>query len=309
MSRGNLRRGALAAALAIGVAGCAGMEETGGMTEPEMMVASETTVTGVQFPESVAYDPNANALYVSEFVSELAPTQMDGQGRISKVGLDGAVQEERFLPAEGQTLNKPKCIWVAGDRLWVTDIDSLWIFDTVTREGRRVALAGIQFANDPTIVGNAVYVSDNRGDQLYRVEPADFLNMAGEPKVTRVFADAGINPNGLYPAADGSLLMVGFASAEDPRGIYSMAPGGAPMALSEPLGRLDGVYQMTDGSLLVTDWNAGALGRWSAETGFQALAGGFQGPADFAVVEGADGLLVVVPDLVASELRLVRLGP
>ena len=271
-------------------------------------VISDETATGFRCPESVAYDPNVNALYVSEFVSELAPTEKDGQGRISKVALDGTVEEERFLPAEGQTLNKPKGIWVEGDRLWVTDIDSLWVFDTGTKEGKQVALPEIQFANDPTIVGDAVYVSDNRGDQLYRVEPADFLDMEGDPEVTRVFSGEGINPNGVYPAADGALLMVGFMSAEEPRGIYRMEPGGEPQALAEDLGRLDGVYQMEDGSLLVTDWDAGALGAWDENMGFQELATGFQGPADFAVVPNAEGLLVVVPDLVQSELRLIQLG-
>ncbi|HEX2255140.1 MAG TPA: hypothetical protein VHG92_00315 [Afifellaceae bacterium] len=271
-------------------------------------VISEETVTGFKFPESVAYDPNADVLYVSEFGSELKPTEKDGQGRIAKVALDGTVQEERFLPAEGETLHKPKGIWVQGDRLWVTDIDSLWVFDTGTKEGRSVALPDVQFANDPTIIGDAVYVSDNRGDQVYRVEPADFLDMEGEPEVTRVYSGAGINPNGVYPAADGSLLMVGFQSAEEPRGIYRMEPGGEPTALAEELGRLDGVYEMEDGTLLVTNWDAGALGAWDDSMGFQELATGFQGPADFAVVPNDEGLLVVVPDLVTSELRLIRLG-
>ena len=271
-------------------------------------VISDETVTGFKFPESVAYDPDANALYVSEFVSELKPTEKDGQGRIAKVALDGTVEEERFLPAEGQTLHKPKGIWVQGDRLWVTDIDSLWVFDTSTKEGKRVELPGIQFANDPTILGDAVYVSDNRGDQLFRVEPADFLESEGDPEVTRVFAGAGINPNGVYPAADGSLLMVGFQSAEEPRGIYRMEPSGEPQPIAEDLGRLDGVYQMEDGTLLVTDWDSGALGAWDENMGFQELATGFKGPADFAVVPNAEGLLVVVPDLLQSELRLIQLG-
>src|SRR3546814_7192448 len=70
---------------------------------------------------SVAYDAAAGVLYVSEFGSALKPTEKDGQGRISKVALDGKVLEERFLPPAGQTLDKPKGIWVAGNRLWVTE--------------------------------------------------------------------------------------------------------------------------------------------------------------------------------------------
>jgi hypothetical protein len=271
-------------------------------------VTSEKTVAGFAFPESVAYDSQAKVLYVGQFGSELKPTQKDGKGKISKVSLDGKVLEDQFLPAKGETLNKPKGIWVKGNRLWVTDIDVVWVFDLKSRKGRKVELPGIQFANDPTLLGGALYVSDNRGDQLYRVEPADFLNMKGNPKVTLVFSNKSINPNGLYPAKDGSLLMVGFKSKEEPRAIYSMRPGADPKALSKPIGRLDGVYQMKDGSLLVTDWNSGSLFNWNAKTGMQTLASGFKGPADLCAFANAKGLMVIVPDLVKSELRMVQLA-
>jgi len=272
-----------------------------------LRVVSEQTVKGFAFPESVTYDPQARVLYVSEFGSELKPAEKDGKGRISRVSLTGEVLDKQFLPAAGDVLNKPKGSWVVGNRLWVTDIDVVWVFDLKTRRGKKLALPGIQFANDLAVMGNALYVSDNRADQLYRVEPADFLEMSGEPKVTRVFQGKSINPNGIYPAKDGSLLMVGFMSAEQQRGIYSMSAGGEIKTLAAAVGRLDGLYEMDDGTLLITEWNSGALLRWSVK-GTETLAKSFKGPADFCVVPEANGFLVVVPDLVQSELRLVRLA-
>ena len=118
--------------------------------------------------------------------------------------------EERFLPAAGVTMNKPKGIWVKGSRLWVTDIDGVWEFDTKTKKGKKVDLPGGQFANDPAILGDTLYVSDNRRDALYKVTPADFLDMKESPSVFTVWKDKGINPNGVYPGRDGTLLMVGF---------------------------------------------------------------------------------------------------
>lgn len=273
-----------------------------------LRVVSEQTVTGFAFPESVGYDPKAKVLYVSQFGSELQPAQKDGKGKISKVSLEGKVLEDRFLPAAGEILNKPKGIWVEGDRLWVTDIDVVWVFDLKTRRGKKLALPGAKFANDPTVKANVLFVSDNRTDQLFRVEPADFLDTQAEPKVTLVFSGKSINPNGLYPARDGSILMVGFMSDKEARGIYAVSAGGEIKTLAKDLGRLDGLYEMEDGTLLATDWNSGSLFRWSASTGMQALATGFKGPADFCVVPESGGLLVVVPDLVKSELRLVRLA-
>jgi sugar lactone lactonase YvrE len=310
---GAMRKGAavalaVALSLAVGLAGLAPLAARAQDVKP-LRVVSEQTVKGFAFPETVTYDPRAKVLYVSEFGSELKPADKDGKGRISKASLTGEVLDKQFLPAPGgEALNKPKGSWVAGNRFWVTDIDVAWVFDLTSRRGRKVALPGVQFANDLAVMRNALYISDNRTDQIVRVEPADFLEMSGEPKVTQVFQGKSINPNGIYPAKDGSLLMVGFLTAEQPRSIYSLSAGGEIKTLAKDVGRLDGLYEMDDGTLLVTDWNTGSLFRWSAAKGIETLAKGFKGPADFCVIPEAKGFLVVVPDLVLGELRLVRLA-
>lgn len=286
-----------------------------------LKATSERTVGDFAFPGSVAYDPAEKVLYVSEFVSALEPTEQDGKGRISKVSLDGKVLERDFLPAAGDTLNKPKGIWVKDGRLWATDIDSIWVFDLETRKGRKIELPGIKFASDATIVGDTLYVSDSRGDQLFRVAPADFLDPRIEPRISTLFSGKGVNPNGLSPGADDALLMVGFGPKDMPRGIYTirMARDSAPsqpglcwldcepIPMATGIGRLDGLYEMADGALLVTDWNAGSLFSWTSKDGMKPLAKRFKGPADFAVIPREGGLTVVVPDLVKSELRFVEL--
>jgi hypothetical protein len=274
----------------------------------ELKVLSEQTTTGFGHVESVAYDPKGKVFYTGDFGPDLKPADKDGKGQISKVSLDGKIIEPRFLPAAGQTLNKPKGIWIKGNRLWVTDIDSVWVFDLKTKEGKKLDLPGITFANDPTVMGNALYVSDNRSDQIARVEPADFLKSKTEPKITIVYKAKSVFPNGLYPGKDGSLLMVGFKSKDEPRGIYSMMPGKDPVELSDKIGQLDGLYQMADGDILATDWVTGSLFQWNKKMGMKQLAIGFKGPADFCVVPNKKGLLVVVPDLVKGELRFVQLG-
>jgi len=274
----------------------------------ELKVLSDATATGFGHPESAAYDPGGKVLYVSDFGPDLKPADKDGKGRISRVSLDGRILDPAFLPVAGQVLNKPKGIWISGNRLWVTDIDSVWVFDLLTREGRKLELPGITFANDPTVMRDALYVSDNRSDKLVRVDPADFLDTKSIPRITVVFSGKSVNPNGLYPGQDGSLLMVGFKSKDEPRGIYSMAPGQDPKLISDNIGMLDGLYQMSDGDLLATDWVSGSMFRWSAKAGMQKLATGFKGPADLCAIPNPKGLLVVVPDLVKGELRFVQLG-
>ena len=273
-----------------------------------LRVVSDQMISGFKFPESVGCDAKNKVLYVSEFGSKLAPAEKDGKGYISKLSLDGKVVDERFLPAHGETLHKPKGIWVRGDRLWVTDIDVLWVFDLKSRKGRKLELRGITFANDPAILGNSIYVSDNRADLVYRVEPADFLNSKIDPQVSIPAAGKKMYPNGLWPARDGSLLIGGFQSPKEPRGLYQMSRDGEIKTLADQLGRIDGVYQLKDGSLLVTDWNSGSLARWSAKGGMQPLAKGFKGPADFCVIESGKGMTAYVPDLVQSQLRIIKLA-
>jgi hypothetical protein len=272
-------------------------------------VSSDQTVGGFVFPESAAYDAKGKALYVGNFGGQkLAPAEKDGLGYISKVGLDGKVIEQKWVPAKGgEALNKPKGIWIRGERLWVTDIDAVWIFDLKTKKGRKLALPGVGFANDPAVMGNALYISDNRNDKLVKVEPADFLN-AKNPQVTEVVAGQGLNPNGVYPTKVGMLLFGGFLAPDKPKGLYALGVSGQIRPLTEPIGRIDGLYELADGSLLFTDWNTGSLSHWSEKGGVKQLATGFKGPADFTVIPGDKGsMTVVVPDLVQSQLRFIQL--
>jgi hypothetical protein len=271
-------------------------------------VSSDQAVGGFKFPESAAYDAKGEVLYVGNFGGEkLAPAEKDGQGYISKVGLNGKVIEERWVPAKGgEPMNKPKGIWIQGDRLWVTDIDAVWIFDIRSRKGRKLALPGVGFANDPAVMGKTLYITDNRNDKLVKVEPADFLD-ARNPTVSEVLSGNGHNPNGVYPSKLGMVYFAGFLAADKPKAIYALGVSGQVKRISDPIGRLDGLYELPDGSLLFTDWNTGSLSRWSEKDGVKALAGGFKGPADFTVIPGKDAMTVVVPDLVQSQLRFIHL--
>jgi hypothetical protein len=272
----------------------------------QLKAASDTTVTGFTHPESVGCDAKGKAIYVSEFGSKLAPLEKDAAGYISKWSLDGKLIEKNFLPAAGEKMDKPKGIWVQGNRLWTTDIDSVWIFDLKTRKGRKLAIPGAQFANDPAVAKGALYVTDNRTDQVFRIAPAEFLDAKVQPKISSVFKGAEVNPNGIWPAKRG-LVVVGFLAPDKPRAIYAIGKGGKPAALSDPIGRLDGVYELKDGSLLVTDWNTGSLFQWSKKLGMHKLAEGFKGPADFCVIAGKQGLTAYVPDLVQSQVRIIEL--
>lgn len=266
-----------------------------------LTVVSDTMAPGFGWPESVGCDDAHNVLYVSQFGGEKPnPPAKDGLGYISRVAPDGRILEQRVFNV---TMNKPKGIWIEGTRLWVTDIDSLWLFDTVTKQYQHVMIPGITFANDVAVWNGGAYVSDNRADELYRIEPADFLATGAAPRITKVWEKKGIFPNGLWPGKDGRLIMVGFQSPEKHKGIYAMDRNGAIAELSKEIGRLDGLYERPDGTLLATDWDSGSVFRFGPHGHVQVLGRDFKGPADLCVM----GDTVYVPDLVKGEVRIIKL--
>ena len=107
-----------------------------------------------------------------------------------------------------------------------------------------------------------------------------------------------VNPESVACDVRGKMLYVG---------IFALGVSGQIKKLSDPIGRLDGAYEMQDGSLLVTDWDSGSLFHRNENGETRKLADGFKGPADFCVMPQAGGLTVYLPDLVQSNLRIIQL--
>jgi hypothetical protein len=209
--------------------------------------------------------------------------------------------------ADQPPFNKPKGIWINRNRMWIADLDAVWVFDLKSKKGRRLEV-GTGYANDVTVVRNVLYVTDNRADVVLRITPANFLKAKVEPKIEKIYSGKGVSPNGVYPARNGSLLLGGFKSKDDPHGIYELALGQEPKLISKPIGLVDGLYQMRNGEVLATDWVTNSLFQWNAKAGVRKLAGDIKGPADFCVVRNREGYLVALPDLVKGEIRLIQLG-
>lgn len=124
----------------------------------------------LETPESVYYDEEREVLYVSNINGQ--PTDKDGNGFISKLNLDGSVQEMKWVTG----LDAPKGMAVIGNKLYVTDIQNLVVIDidNATIEKRYFA-PDAEFLNDVAACKNGMlFVSDNHAGLIYLLDEHGF---------------------------------------------------------------------------------------------------------------------------------------
>ena len=252
-------------------------------------------------PESVLLDARHQTLLVSNIDGQ--PLEKDGKGFISKLGLDGKVQTLRWV--EG--LNAPKGMALVGDTLYVSDIDVLVEIDVAAgRVKKRHEAPGAKFLNDVTTDGAVhVFVSDMLTNRIHRLADGRFEVWLESERLA--------NPNGL--AVIGGTLYVGSWGVMAPD--FSTKVPGHVLAISlkdksisdfggdAPVGNLDGVEAMADGSLLVSDWMSGGIKRVAADGSVTPLDPLGPGSADIGY-DAASGT-VWVPMMKDGVVRALQL--
>lgn len=117
--------------------------------------------------ESVLYDKTNNLLYVS-CINGVPPDKKDGDGFISKVGLDGKIISLKWATG----LSAPKGMGIVGNTLYVTDINQLVSIDMTT--GKIVKTWKVKeatFLNDvSTAEDGTVYFTDSNTSSIYELK-------------------------------------------------------------------------------------------------------------------------------------------
>lgn len=149
---------------------------------------------GFKAPESVAFDPRRDVLYVSNFNPSRPGTK---EGFLSEVSASGDVLEVEWV---GE-LNGPTGLSIEGNRLYVVERDGVAVIDTDSAKIiSRTACPSDGMLNDSAVGSDGViYVSDSRKHVIYRLnDGACELWLEGWPLE---------NPNGLLVEDD--TLVVG----------------------------------------------------------------------------------------------------
>lgn len=133
-------------------------------------------VEGFEFPESVYWDGEAGAFYVTNFGGvALNPMGREEDGYVSLLSGEGRVEELKWITG----LRSPKGMRRSADFLYVADVGQVVVIDLAKRSiaGQiDLDMMGAQFPNDVAVDDNSgdVYVSDTLRNAIYRI-PAGTL--------------------------------------------------------------------------------------------------------------------------------------
>jgi sugar lactone lactonase YvrE len=258
--------------------------------EPEPATGFLLTDAGFQTPESIRYDPQADVYLVANING--SPSAKDGNGFISRVSPQGEVIALKWIDgeADGVTLNGPKGMALAGDTLYVADIDVVRLFNRDTGEPQgQVEIAKAQFLNDVTADEDGkIYVTDSSSGAIHKI-----VDGAVETIAT-------INgPNGIV-AQDDMLLVTSGTDI-----LLLQADGTTTPKYTAPQSGLDGLVLLADGAILVSSWNGSAVYHIDATGNTREIAKHISGPADIGW--DAQRGLILIPHFKDSFVEVLPL--
>lgn len=284
--------------LGILAAACSGSGEKGAPADSlavaPLATGAESAVPapteGFRIPESVRYDPALDAYFVSNING--VPSDKDGNGYIARLDAANPATPTVVVQggANGATLNAPKGMAIAGDTLWVADIDVVRAFDKNTGAPLAtidLAPLGATFLNDVVIAPDGVlYVTDTgiridaKGAVTHPGKDRIFAISGGKATVALAGDDILTRPNGIaWDAAGARFILAPFGGSA----ISAWKVGEKTVStVATGPGTYDGVEVLADGRILVTSWADSSLNIVS-DGKLTRLAGGLEAPADIGV--------------------------
>ncbi len=155
--------------------GCTAQEDNIGidLTTVQDSTSIIYTITGLDGPEAVRFDPDQNVYFISNFTG--GGNTQDSTGFITKANSEGRVTELKFMTGtEDAPLHAPRGMYITGETLWVADVLGIHGFNTST--GSQTDFIDfsefqIGFLNDVVADQNGVlYVTDTGTSKVYEID-------------------------------------------------------------------------------------------------------------------------------------------
>ena len=279
-------------------------------TAPAPAGAATTIVVkdaGLQTPECVLWDAEQDVYFVSNINGN--PTAADKNGFISKIAPDGKVLELKFVDGakNGSELNAPKGMAIAGNALYVADLDVVRKFDRKSGKPKgKIAIKDAVFLNGLTVSpdGKILYVSDS----AVKITSDGFLGTGGD-----AIFEINLKKRSAKPLIQDKSLHWPNGILADESGVWVVSLGGNELihvnykgelgsVTRLPKGSLDGIVRMADGSLLISSWAASAVYRGLPGGEFTEIISGVPSPASIGF--DAKRRAVLIPVFGASAVEL-----
>jgi hypothetical protein len=275
--------------------------------------ADSTTITvaavGFATPESVLHDSVADVYLVSNINGE--PAARDDNGFISRLGVDGQLQELKWIDGADTTvtLHAPKGMAIRGDTLYVADIDCVRRFVRTTgRPAGEICPENATFLNDLAADSTGtLYVTDTgvKADSTASGTDAVWRFTPDGQNVAKLIEGSMLGgPNGIaFRGQDG--YVVTLTSGE----MYQIGPNNnRNLVLPGAPGRaLDGLVFTNDGGFLFSSQGDRSVLRVDSAGVTSRVLVDVDTPADIGYDAKRDRVLV--PLLAANEVRIVTLPP
>ena len=256
-------------------------------------------VSGLEAPESVVL--YKDAYYVSNVAGQ--PAEKNGQGYISKVGLDGTITIQKWATG----FNAPKGLGIYKSQLYVADIDRVLVVDLNSGSTLKTyEAAGATFLNDVEVAKNGtVYITDTfGGNAIYQIEKGEISIFLKDEKLDY--------PNGLK--INGSdLYVASWGVVTNPKTFGTDVPGKilkvnlktkSISEVTKPTGNLDGLINF-NGGFIASDWISGKLLSISKEGETKDLLDLNAGSADISYARKQK--LLLVPQMMDGKLAAYEL--
>ncbi len=272
-------------------------------------VYAQITVTELQSPYSFISSESGTEYFISSVNGE--PDAADNNGFITKLDASGKVVSLKFIQGGrgNVTLHAPKGMALAGQTLYVADLDTLRGFDSKTGASTLALTMPVAAGSGvPTVSLSDVafdgkrllYCSDQRANTIYRIDLA--TKQASALVTDRALA----GPSGLavHPKS-GHIIAVSWDKGK----ISEISPGGVVTELfsngffSGRFHNLRGVDFDQWGNMYVSDSTTGKVWRMSWDKRFQVIAEYLPAPADLGIDRTNNLILVPYEFAHAAEMN------
>jgi hypothetical protein len=246
------------------------------------------TNVGFNQPENLVYDSLADVYFVSNMGG--GDTARDDNGFISRVAPDGHVLALHWIAGgqNGAVLHAPKGLAIHGDTLAVADLGAVRFFNR--RDGEplgSIAVPGVILNDLAFAPDGSLWITDTGPSRtpapVDTTKDLDALwHLTRDRKVAAVARGFGLErPDGLV--LDGQTALVTTFGGHRIEQVSESPGHGWTTFISLPSGRLDGLRRLSDGSLLVTSWDARTVWRVDSSHALHPVLTGVTSPAGVAV--------------------------